>query len=97
MSEEKSERLDGRGSEAASFAREGQVIRYVNRKTTTSHARFGGPEGTDPASAVQVHPAPTRLETGYSRDRSFPSRVESLFTALQRARATVATEHGVAC
>ena len=78
MREEKSERLDRRGSEAASFTREGAVIRYGNRKTTTSHARFGGSEGTDTAGAFPVHPAPTPLERGLLEGGSCPSGVESL-------------------
>jgi len=70
LSEEKSKRLDGRGSEAASFARQGEAIRDRNRKTAASHARFSRSEGTDPAGAFPVHPAPTSLERGYSRDRT---------------------------
>ena len=65
VSEAKSKRLDRRGSEAASFAREGAVIRDGNRKAAASHARVGGSEGTDTAGALPVHPAPTSLEGGY--------------------------------
>jgi predicted RNase H-like nuclease len=62
LSEEKSKRLDGRGSQAASFAGQGEAIRNRNRKTAASYARFGRSEGTDPAGAFPVHPAPTPLE-----------------------------------
>jgi len=86
LSEEKSKRLDGCGSQAASFARQGEAIRNRNRKTAASYARFGRSEGTDPAGAFPVHPAPTPLERGYSRDCSSPSRVQSLLPPGKGAR-----------
>lgn len=86
VSEAKSKRLDRRGGEAASFTREGAVIRDGNRKTTPSHARVGGSEGTDTAGTFPVHPAPTTLERGHSP--KVRSQAEWISLAAVRARAT---------